>query len=154
MKTKINSRDSFRSVLTKLSQETHKIRESNADCWSGLFIYESSLQNVDGVILALLQEITANNQLSAINYVCVGRHAFIRFWDNGQPDSGLESRPIWHSYELNNLAQAYFVSNLVSHLSTNFSEHTSDAWFPIQGLKEIHRLMYVYLTEGDVESFA
>lgn len=153
VKTKLNTKGDFRNVLTKLSQETRKVRYSNEKCWAGLFIYKSSLLNVDDVILSLLQEITDNDPLNAINCVCVGKHTFIRFWKSGQAESDLERCSAWHSYELPDLSQAYFISNIVSHLSGSCSEHTLNALFPIDGTKEIYRKKYVYLGEGNVESF-
>lgn len=153
VKSRLNSQNEFRSVLRKLSEEAQKIRGYNPDCWAGLFVYNTGMSNPDQAILRVLQEISNEDPLCAINCVCVGKSTFIRYWENGQPNSGLENTPTWHSYELEDLAQAYFISNIVSHLSESFSEHTSNAWFPIEGTKELHRLNYVYLSGGNIERF-
>ena len=153
VKSRLNGAAEFRNVLRKLSLEVRKIRDYNPNCWAGLFVYNTEMINPDSVILRVLQEITNEDPLCAINSVCVGKSTFVRYWGNGQPNSDLGDFPTWHSYELENLAQAYFINNIVSHLSESSSEHTSNAWFPIEGSKELHRLNYVYLSGGNVERF-
>ncbi len=153
VKSSLNSSTDFRNALSKLADDVSKVRGYNRDCWAGLFVYNTNMRDPGQTILGILQDISNDNILRAINCVCVGKSMFVRFWGNGHVDSELTQQPIWHSYQLTNLAQAYFINNIVSHLSATSSEHTSSALFPIEGTKEIHRVSYVYFSEGNVENF-
>lgn len=151
VKTELQQGESLRNVLRKLSSEARRIRtnsRSSIPCWAGLFVYDSG--NIgDENLLGTLQEITEDIS-ATINCVAIGNQLFARFWPEGHPGSGLENGPMWHSYELDNLAQPYFISNLISHLSPLLQE---DAWFPIPGTKEVHRRHYARLGRDRVDRF-
>jgi len=151
VKTELQQGENLRGVLRKLSSEVKRIRTNSRNvvpCWAGLFVYDAG--NIgDENLLKALQEITEDLH-STINCVAIGRQLFARFWPLGHPDSGLENVPMWHSYELDNLAQPYFISNLISHLSPRLQEET---WFPIPGTKEVHKRHYARLGSDRVDRF-
>jgi hypothetical protein len=78
---------------------------------------------------------------------------FFRFWKEGHPESGLEAYPIWHSYRLKDLSQAYFISNIVASFSPVFTKMTSDAFFPIKDTKEVSKQSYIFLNKTEVCKF-
>jgi hypothetical protein len=152
VKTKLTNGAALESVLEKLSVQIEMVRAVNPECWAGLFIYEEDrLSERD--VLNSLQRITLNNPKKAINCVAIGANKFIRYWENGHSTSGLERAPVWHGYELIDLSQPYFISNLVSHLSPGFSDSIAEAWFPIAETKEVNRTSYALLSENIVRNF-
>lgn len=155
VKSKLQNGQNLRDVLGKLSREVKVIREKSngvSKCWAGLFVYNEGNVRPQAT-LEILQEITANDKNAVINCVSIGEHMFIRFWESGHAESRIGDDPVWHSYRLNNLSNAYFISNLVAHLSTIFNAETAEAWFPIDGGKEIHKEQYAKLGEEQVHSF-
>lgn len=155
VKSQLQNGENLRNVLGKLSAKVKTIREKSngeSNCWAGLFVYNDGNVSTEST-LKLLQEITANDTNAVINCVSIGEHMFIRFWESGHAESGIGNDPVWHSYSLNNLSSAYFISNLVAHLSTVFNNETAEAWFPIDGGKEIHKQQYAKLKEEQVHDF-
>lgn len=152
VKTKLNNGKNLTSVIHNLSQQVRLIRNSNPQCWAGLFIYESG-NLTEEVVLSALQEVTSNDPLNAINCIAIGEHKFIRYWVNGHSENNLGQEPVWHAYDLSSLAQPYFISNLISHLSPSFSEDSAEAWFPIAETKEVHKTKYAMLSGYDVVNF-
>ncbi len=59
-----------------------------------------------------------------------------------------------HSYDIEKLAPAYFISNLALEVSPEIPEDAKLAWFPIEGGKETKRRFYVSLHGGMVERFS
>lgn len=156
VKTKIANGQKLREVLTTLSNDIKLIRSNagNAStCWAGLFIYSVG-QLTDRNILEELQRVTNVDPLGVINCVAIGENKFVRYWERGHSSSNLGQDPIWHSYELHGLSHAYFVSNLISHLSPNLNDSSSEAWFPVSGSKEVHRSLYAKLAENEVRTFS
>jgi len=156
VKTTLTNGENIQGVLQKLSNDVKKIREnkdeSDKECWAGLFIYNEKKLGEEEVLKAL-QEVSNNDINGVINCVSVGEHMFFRFWEEGHPESGLEPCPIWHSYKLRNLSQAYFISNVVAFFSPIFTKMTSDAFFPIRNTKEVSKQFYIRLNEVDIHRF-
>lgn len=155
VKSRVANGESLRSVLLKLSNDIKSIRTHSGNpnnAWAGLFIYNSGSLR-DNQVLEMLQEITNDDPLGVINCVSIGESVFIRYWENGHASSNLGEDPVWHSYNLNNLSHAYFVSNLVSHLSPNIDDTLSQAWFPVEGSKEVHRSRYAMLEQRESVEF-
>lgn len=154
VKTKVQKGAMLRKVIRRLSLDARNVREkAGSNCWAGLFIYnQGSLSDED--VLQALQQNTNGEVDGAINCVAVGESLFVRFWPKGYLGSGVDAVPMWHSYQLQDLAKAYFVSNLISHLTPDPNLAFSDAWFPIIDTKEVHRLHYAKLSERTVASFA
>ncbi len=155
VKTKLKNGEDIKKILTKLSNEIKNIRENTSHhqkCWAGLFVYNKGRIKEEEV-LKTLQKITNNDVNGAINCIVFGNDLFIRFWESGHSDAGIGNNPVWHAYKINNLAQAYFVSNLVDYLSPIFTQHSDAAWFPIPDTKERHKMLYAKLSETEVHSF-
>lgn len=149
VKSRVANGSTLRGVLQKLSDDIKAIRtysDNPNSAWAGLFIYNSGNLR-DDQVLEMLQEITNDDPLAVINCVSIGESVFLRFWETGHETSNIGVDPVWHSYNLNSLSQAYFVSNLVSHLSPNLNDTLSQAWFPVEGSKEIHRSRYAKLAQ-------
>jgi hypothetical protein len=154
VKTNVSNGEKLDLIIERLSLDARNVREkADSTCWAGLFIYnQGSL--TDENVLSALQRKTNSIANGAINCVAVGDSLFVRFWPTGHPRSGVEAVPMWHSYTLLDLAKAYFVSNLISHLSPGLNDVSSDAWFPIQNTKEPFRSYYAKLSERVVVPFA
>jgi len=152
VKSKIANGKNLCNVITKLSSEIKAIR-SNANainsCWAGLFIYDSG-QLTDRNVLKTLQRVTNGNPNGVINCIAIGEDKFVRYWEHSHSKNTLGQEPIWHSYKLVELSHAYFVSNLVSHLSPNFNDISSAAWFPVAGSKEIYGSLYAKLAGNEI----
>jgi hypothetical protein len=155
VKTEITNGEKLRVTLTKLSNDIKSIRnnsENSPSCWAGLFIYNTG-RLTDRKVLEMLQSVTNGDPMGVINCVAIGRSKFVRFWEHGHSTSNLGQDPIWHSYNLKTLSHAYFISNLISHLSPDFDDLSTDAWFPITGTKEIHRSLYAKLDGKEALEF-
>jgi hypothetical protein len=153
VKTSVSNGQDLDRVIARLSEDAKNIRtQSGQDCWAGLFIYnQNGLGDHD--VLQSLQRICTNDASKAVNCIAIGNSRFIRFWPTGHPVSSVVGAA-WHSYEITALAHAYFASNLVSFLSPGEGATSTDAWFPIQNTKEVHRQSYAKLGEEQVHSFA
>jgi hypothetical protein len=155
VKTKITNGEKLREVLTKLSNDIKSIRnnsENSLACWAGLFIYNID-RLTDGKVLEMLQSVTNGDPMGVVNCIAIGASKFVRFWEHGHSTSSLGNDPIWHSYNLKNLSHAYFVSNLISHLSPSFDDISTEAWFPVTGTKEIYRSLYAKLADNETLEF-
>lgn len=148
VKTELNGPKKIKQVIEKLADDIHKIRRVNPSCWAGLFIYEGP-QFFDGhfqqlskkksaEILRSINRLARNDPLRAINCVTIGSHTFVRYWPQiPQHFSGKLEQAGWQSYVFNNnrhsgLSPAYFVGNLVMHLTAPENSEIRRAWFPIQ----------------------
>jgi hypothetical protein len=155
VKTKLQVGESLESALASLSNNTRRIRENSRNqnsCWAGLFVYESGSVSHQSILEAL-QKIVNHDEKSAINCVAVGADLFVRFWLDGHPTSSPTREPMWHSYQLKDLAHSYFISNLIMHLSPNSPEETSSAWFPIPNSKESYKHSYAKLADDAIHPF-
>ena len=154
VKTKVQNGAKLDDVIGRLSLDARNVRDqASSNCWAGLFIYDKgSLSDRD--ILEALQRNTNGEFVGAINCIAVGESLFVRFFPTGHPGSGEDAVPMWHSYQIKDLAKAYFVSNLITHLTPDLNSASLDAWYPISGTKEVYRLHYAKLYEGTVASFA
>lgn len=138
------------NILNKHAEQLEMIRkrsEQTKPCWGGLFVYEHNRTINHEYVLECLQKVAKRKVSRIINCVSIGTNLFIRFWPTGHPDSSPESAPMWHSYELEMLAQSYFIGNIVFHITHNLSIDDADAWFPIPGTKESKRRYYAKLSD-------
>jgi len=135
VKTNLHSKTTARKALSKLSRDAKIIRQSSKKCPVGLFVYNEENIGVE-VLMDLLFEI-CNEEDKVVNYVSYGSRHFIRFWNDGSEiDSPVGSGPVWHRYDLRNLASSYFIANFVFDCSLNIPESEQIAWFPYPGGKE------------------
>lgn len=170
VKTKQNSQELV-ATLTKLADQIQKVRQNdpNRQCWAGLFVFDGpsrrardiTVTNKSRDLLNALQQAARHERSRIVNCVSLGSRVFARYWDNSADQvAGPIDAPAWHSYIFdsqphNDLAPAYFVSNLVWEISPNTSREMQFAWFPIRerGGKEQYRRHFAALQGGVVERF-
>lgn len=154
VKTKITNATLLRQACEKLIKNKVSIfKKTNHHCYVGLFIYEDT-NLTDAQILEIMHDAACQREDKAINYLSVGKSRFFRFWQHGQyPYEALGGDSFWHSYHLDNLSQAYFISNLVWDISGQgkslFEYNPEKVWFPIEGGKETYRTDYIGLQNKD-----
>lgn len=131
VKTELSGPTDFASALTKLSKVEamcHEITEKDS-VWSGLFSFEGKIDQQESILRAVGQ---AHNQTGrAVNCISCGPKVFIRYWDAGDRVNSPVQGPVWHSYELPDVAPSYFMGNLVDWISAIDNKTTGFAWFPV-----------------------
>lgn len=157
VKTKISSRDEFLKALKRLVKDAQRIRNKKEDCrgencWAGLFIYNDISLDYQALLEAC-RDAANQDVLRAVNCMSGGASKFIRFWRNGTDANSPVKGPVWHAYDLEDLAPAYFLSNLVWHVTPGMQRDMQYAWFPIEGGKETRRRWYIPLSGGEAKEF-
>jgi hypothetical protein len=153
VKTELRTKNEMSDALTKLSKVEEMCRDVTGkdSVWSGLFIFhcEGSLQE------NLLQAVGESYQQTkrVVNCISCGRSVFIRHWNRGADVNSSERGPVWHSYELPDVAPSYFVGNLIDWISSVDHQTASFAWFPMLGGKEQYRKLFLPLGETSPRSF-
>lgn len=149
-----NSKGSLRGALRRLADQVATIRQnSERRCWASLFIYERAHIDPESLLEAL-QDAADHDEKRAIDFVSVGDDLIAHYWHNSRRQvNGLLYGPAWHSYEIQRLAPAYFVSNIVVHVSPGIPDEEILAWFPVEGGKETLRRYYVALDSQQVLQF-
>ena len=151
VKTNLGSQ-TIRGALDTLASEVEKIRLHQQQCKAGLFIFEDSRIG-DEDILATVQKVSRGQETRVVNWIAVGPSRFVRFWPDGSRANSQINGPVWHSYELVELAYAYFVGNVVWGVSSDNSLEMQFAWFPIRGGKECYRTYYISLCSNKPRVF-
>ncbi|MEW5922936.1 MAG: DUF6602 domain-containing protein [Candidatus Zixiibacteriota bacterium] len=146
VKTKVDSSTELKEIFDKLCTDIDNIRKINKECFAGLFVYED-IRLDHNKILELMQETTKGVSDRAINCVVFGSSKFIRFWQNGYPDSYLFTDPGWHSYDLPNQAQPYFIGNVMLYISPDYTKDDEMSWFTLPEGKEYERVCCAKLSE-------
>ncbi|WP_142830830.1 DUF6602 domain-containing protein [Planococcus soli] len=136
VKSKINTQDLSR-VFSKLASNAEivnrNILSDKRPCFTGLFSFENN--NVrEAALLKTLNDVCAGNINKVITHICLGTCTFVRFWTN----SPERQKNIWHSYALEKLAPAYFITNVLESVSPSSINTNSSIWFPLEN-KEINR---------------
>ncbi|WP_353733683.1 DUF6602 domain-containing protein [Syntrophothermus sp.] len=157
VKTKISSRDELLEALKKLGEDAQRIRNEKKNCqgencWSGLFIYDDISLDYQ-VLLEACRDAANQDVLRAVNCISGGASKFIRFWRNGIEANSPVRGPVWHAYDLKDLAPAYFLSNLVWYVTPGMQRDMQYAWFPIEKGKETRRRWYIPLNSGEAKEF-
>jgi hypothetical protein len=153
VKSNQSSKSELEETLEKLADKSEKIRQASFSnrLWSGLFILENT-KNINHIdVLSKIKAASEGNQDRIINCLAFGENHFYRFWINGAIVSSIVNDAVWHSYELQDLAQAYFISNLVWNVCDDMPERAQFAWFPIENGKETRRRSYISLNDDSVE---
>jgi len=155
VKTTVSS--DLREILKKLSDDVEMIRTNGSpDCHAGLFIYETNqYSNNNNHLLYNLYCVANRNPHRVINWLAFGPNLFVRYWSRGRAEVGCPIEgPVWHSYNLQNLSHAYFLSNVVLDTCPNREKTMEYAWFPVEGGKENYRGWYISLDEGKPTRFS
>lgn len=108
--------------------------------WLGIFSYEGPRQHADLLLNSLAK---AHRQTGvAINCFAYGKDCFIRFWKRGEREMGDHPNAAnvekWRAYDLEHLASAYFVGNVVDSLTTLNNSTNAFAWYPLTDGKRPH----------------
>jgi hypothetical protein len=139
VKTKVRGADAIK-IFTKLADNIDIINsvKSQSLKFFGLFSYEDQTKkiNVDKILSSIRQAVRGSEN-RIINCVSMGESHFIRFWKISPNDRKTKLMK-WYSYKLDVKAQAYFIHNVIEHLSLDWSDVNDRIWYPVEG-KEIHK---------------
>lgn len=154
VKTKQSSPLQLRKTLEKLSGNICLPRTcfgavvDNLLPPAGLFVYNEPRFNVPDNLKEIVGNLFAEQ--SFINWICLGKNWFIRYWhardrfQYGEQNCVVEV-PQYRLYELNDLAMAYFISNVVWDIGELQrrgdplrGRDMSGLWFPLEEGKESH----------------
>lgn len=121
--------------IGKLCQEN-----SEAIPWLGIFSYDGILKT-DELLLNAVE--TAYKETGAvIDCLAYGKDRFVRFWKKGELERGDDPDAVnvekWRLYEIEHLASAYFVGNVVDAVSTLSRKNNAFAWYPLSDGKQVH----------------
>lgn len=146
VKTRLDSRSDLRRILKTLADNAESLRrDSNTDCRIGLFVYQDTIISNEDILRALKEDAKSGfDDRRAINWISIGKDKFFRYWELGSLHAKNENTgTVWRSYKLKDMAQAYFVSNVVWETSPRMPEWNEPFWFPIEGGKEQHCTHYI-----------
>lgn len=132
VKTKVRSTE-LPDVLRKLDANVSLSRKGYAcvQPFFGLFVYEC--QNFASArTLATIKDVFKGMHANTINFLCFDKSFFIRYW-NHDPTYPSNSYYRWHCYNLNRMAPAYFIHNVIEHTCHYSVLMNNDLWFPSQG---------------------
>jgi hypothetical protein len=147
VKTALRTTAEMSDALTKLSRVEEICRDTTGKdrVWTGLFVFEGDITAQKRLLQATGE--AYNQTRRVINCVSLGKSVFIRYWSRGADVNSRERGPVWHSYELPDVAPSYFVGNLIDSLSSIDDRSASFAWFPLLGGKESYRRFYLPLNQ-------
>jgi hypothetical protein len=153
VKTSLRTTTDMSDALTKLSRVEEICRDATGKdrVWTGLFVFEG-----DATVQERLLKATGeayNQTRRPINCVSFGKNVFIRYWNRGADVSSYERGPVWHSYELPDVAPSYFIGNLIDWISSFDERSASFAWFPLLGGKEPYRRFYLPINQTEAQPF-
>jgi hypothetical protein len=157
IEVKTSVADDLGEVLEKLANNAAMVRGANRGriCPVGLFVYEPLTGNdAHDRLLKQVQAASHGDMLRAIDWIAAGPSLFVRFWFNGnEVNSPVQGGAVWHSYSLEALSHAYFVSSVVWDTARRRDPATQYAWFPVEGTKEQHRTRYIALDDTEPRPF-
>ena len=153
VKTQLRSANEFGDALTKLSKVEEMCRDITGkdSVWCGLFVFQGETDLQESILRAVGASYKTTKRI--INCISCGRSVFIRHWSRGADVNSEERGPVWHSYELPEVAPSYFLGNLVDWISAVDNDTASFAWFPMLGGKEQYRRYYLPVGDDSPQSF-
>jgi hypothetical protein len=104
----------------------------------GIYSFEEH-QLAPDLLLNTLHEVNAGPRAYDIHCVSLGVRQFVRYWPFS-PDGKKEVYRYWHCYDLDGIAQAYFVHNVIDHLFPSAVVGNNNLWYPVDG-KESRLIM-------------
>lgn len=153
VKTRVR-RDKLVTVLRQVADDVEMIRSSgNNDCRAGLFIYEMARNLPHEWLLEAVQQASGGSAARVVNWIAAGPDRFVRYWDKGSEVNSPVAAGVWHSYAIERLAFAYFVSNVIWDTGEDDDPAIRSPWFSIDGGKEQLRKKYVALDDPRVMDF-
>lgn len=138
VKTKLHHRRQSADALEFLADNIERIRRYNADCVAGLFSFKRS--DMESCLDSILQGSARDDRNRVVDLIACGPDYFYRFWEAG---SSLRLRggctevveDSWHKYRIDDLAYAYFLSNVILNCCGNES-NSEHLYYPIEEGKE------------------
>lgn len=110
----------------------------------GLFAYEIGQIRNPGRILESLEQVANGDRTRVVNHICLGVNYFYKFWYESSSGDCMQ----WRSYQLEDLAPAYFISNILDWVSPSVSAN-EEAWFPLDS-KERRKIGEMFLLRRDI----
>lgn len=98
----------------------------------GLFAYEPTSTPYQDVLGALKRG-NPHSSSYPITAACFGDQQFYRYWQFSPEISPRREYDAWHAYDVPEMAQGYFVHNLVEHLFPSSFERAAEMWYPFSG---------------------
>jgi hypothetical protein len=122
-------------ALSKLVDNAGLLPSGAKRIFLGLFAYDEELgPRGTEYLFAALQEVAAGKRARAVNHICAGCSAFVRFCPN---DANTHARvDKWFAYSVEQMAAGYFIFNALEATVGEAVRRNIWAWFPRSG-KEI-----------------
>jgi hypothetical protein len=153
VKTSLGTEKEIAEALTKLSEIEETCRDTTGrdQVWTGLFVFSGEPEDQERVLRAI--GTAYNHTRRPVNCVAFGKRVFVRYWIRGADVQSDERGPVWHSYDLPDVAPSYFLGNLIDSITTVDNQSAGFAWFPLIGGKEAHRNFYLPLNSLEPKRF-
>ena len=121
-------------ALTKLSHISALLRKRclHRRPFIGLFSYEPTDAPPEEVLewLKLENGTMSDYEITALSF---GNSQFYRYWQFKPGRQSGAPYNSWHAYDLPQLAQGYFIHNIVEHLYPHAIERADNMWYPVDG---------------------
>ncbi|MCB2191423.1 MAG: hypothetical protein KQI62_07655 [Deltaproteobacteria bacterium] len=155
VKTRVNGRSEFEKICEKACDDIEAIRRENLlnRPKTGIFVFNYSGEIDDETILHTIGNSTRGDENRVINYVCFGDKKFIRFWERGNSVNSPVNGSVWHMYEIENLAPAYLITNIIVDLAWSETFTYAEQWFPLEAGKERNRTLYLGWDANEAKEF-
>jgi len=131
VKTRLNGPQAIREAVEQLRERVD--RWGSQRVWTGLFVFDGKeRERLPGQVLVAL---ATDWRRVPVNAVSVGASCFVRWWpkrEQGRPSRIDTEASVWRSYDIDRLAPAYFIGNLLEHLSPASVGTNGRIWFPIR----------------------
>ncbi len=123
------------------ASDIYNLLNSPSEIFIGLFCYDWDFsEERANSIMEALQQTARGKTVRVINHLSLGSSLFIRYWQfrpELQLVPGAHQR--WHSYRMDDLAQGYFIHNVVASVALTSVSQNETIWFPPEG-KELRKL--------------
>jgi hypothetical protein len=153
VKTELNTETAISEALVKLSKIEELCRNITGEdsIWTGLFVFEGNGNDGERLLKAMARAYEETRRV--VHCVAVGRDLFLRYWTRGRDVNSQERGPVWHTYNLPQVAPSYFLGNLVDWVSSVDHRTAQFAWFPALGGKERHRTFFLPVGSTEPKQF-
>ena len=139
VKSAIRGSQQWQGVSEKLAGNGRICRRvSGNKTWLGIFSYQGDERQIGYALDAMYQ--VYNKTGVAINCVTIGSDYFIRYWSEGEQETGDSEegsvRARFRAYRLTGLSYSYFVGNLVDAMCNVDRRETGYTWFAYEQGKQ------------------
>ena len=136
----VKSRATTQVCCDAIHSATENGKTIDRAIFNGIFAFENDSTNLQNEnLLDVL-----NGSAGIVNYICLGKDKFVKYWDAGMPRYNLYENRNYAVYGIEDLAFGYFISNLVEDIyismhGQQIPETLRDMFYPIEDTKEAHR---------------